>query len=318
MNEKKPLFTIKNLLRVVTALILLFVFCPSFMVSCSGQKIGVSAIHAAVGYTYQGERASDPYPVLFFCLILPAVIMVFLFVKLQREYYNVVMILSLAAIDFIIQIVFYTETKKRAQSSMLGFEVTAVYVLDIICHLVLIFFVSLSLILKVSMEMELKDLLQHDSVKNAVGKVASAAGGVVESVSKASSGNTPKQDRIGFCQKCGAPIAFGDMFCTSCGTKVPESLIQEAEEARRKAAEEEAQRRAAEEEAQRKAAEEEARRKAAEEDAHRRAAEEAQSRTVEEATPQNTKGTGIRFCTNCGGTITSDSLFCPMCGKKVQ
>ena len=46
-----------------------------------------------------------------------------------------------------------------------------------------------------------------------------------------------KEDIIGYCAKCGKPITYGHKFCISCGTPVPESMIAEAEAAR-KAAEE--------------------------------------------------------------------------------
>jgi uncharacterized paraquat-inducible protein A len=35
----------------------------------------------------------------------------------------------------------------------------------------------------------------------------------------------------------------------------------------------------------------------------------------QESTQQGT--TGSRFCTSCGGTLPSDAVFCPHCGKKI-
>ena len=59
------------------------------------------------------------------------------------------------------------------------------------------------------------------------------AGNVAGNIRK----RTMKEDIIGYCAKCGKPITYGHKFCISCGTPVPESMIAEAEAAR-KAAEE--------------------------------------------------------------------------------
>ena len=48
-----------------------------------------------------------------------------------------------------------------------------------------------------------------------------------------------KANYIGYCAKCGSGIEYGIKFCTSCGTPVPQSMIEEAE-VKRKLVEEQA------------------------------------------------------------------------------
>ena len=143
-------------------------------------------------------------------------------------------------------------------------------------------------------------------MSNAVG---SLAGSVVDNMNQ----KKQKENAIGFCSKCGSPIAYGCRFCTSCGASVPEDMLVEAE-AQKKAAEEAAR---LEAEVRRKAAEEAARLEA---EVQREAAEEA-VRLEAEAQKKAAEETACRmgrFCQNCGARLEPDVFFCQACGTKAE
>ena len=79
-NGKKPVVTVRNIMRTLAMLCIAFVFCPSFLVSCSGQTMEFSTMDLVMGVEKYGQKM-DPYPVLSICLILPAVVLAVLFVK---------------------------------------------------------------------------------------------------------------------------------------------------------------------------------------------------------------------------------------------
>mgnify|MGYP002513695579 CR=1 FL=1 len=74
-------FTVRNVLRALCALCTVFVFCPAFLVSCSGQNIKVSVMTAVGGMSAYGEKVVDPHPIMLVCLLIPVVALVLLFVK---------------------------------------------------------------------------------------------------------------------------------------------------------------------------------------------------------------------------------------------
>lgn len=113
-----------------------------------------------------------------------------------------------------------------------------------------------------------------DTVGHFSNTMSQMAGNVAGNIRK----RTMKEDIIGYCAKCGKPITYGHKFCISCGTPVPESMIAEAEAARKAAEEarraEEAKREA---EAARKAEEAKRKEEARREEAKRIAEEQRKS-----------------------------------------
>lgn len=76
MNEKKAMFTVRNILRSLAMFCIICVFCPSFMVSCSGQNMDVSVMTTVSGVSVYGEKVVDSYPIMLICLVLPAVVLI--------------------------------------------------------------------------------------------------------------------------------------------------------------------------------------------------------------------------------------------------
>lgn len=71
--------TFKNLLRLSALLCMIFVFTPSFLVSCSGQEMGVSALTAIEGVSVYGETIVEPHWWILVCLLIPLAILAILF-----------------------------------------------------------------------------------------------------------------------------------------------------------------------------------------------------------------------------------------------
>ena len=278
MENKQGAFTVKNVLRVLALLVLIFAFCPAFLVSCSGQEVGVSTWTAVAGYgdDYVGQVV-DPHPFMVVLYILPIVILAVLFVKRFAGKTVAEVILGCSVADFILWLIFRGEVKIIASENYANFKVTAWFVLDIIALILMIIFSLLVIANVLQMEANLATVFAGTETKDALNQMSNAVSQFANSVSSSmKKPDQPKQEIIGYCQKCGAPLPYGCKFCTNCGAEIPQSLIDEGEKAHQQAIEEEARRQAEEqarrEEEARRQAEEQARR---EEEARRQATEQA-------------------------------------------
>ena len=314
--KKKSVLTVKNILRALTILGIIFVFCPSFLVSCSGEDVNVSVMTAVGGVEVYGERVVDPNPIMLICLLLPIAVLVLLFIRKFNDRKTAGVILGCTAVDLVIWFIFRTAVKNYAEENYCTFGTTPWFVINVIVMIIVILITAVVAAGKLQLETDLiaavtgkgsQEALDQMSaaVSQMSGAVTKMAGKVVNNIN-----NKPKKENIiGYCAKCGSPIQYGCKFCTSCGTAVPESMIAEAEAARKAAEEAEAARKAAEAEAAKKAAEAEA-----------RAVEEA------EAAPQSAQDTPVSqgnsadqiFCRQCGAKLEQSAKFCQFCGAKVD
>lgn len=339
--KKKPSVTVKNVLRTLTFCCAILFFCPMFMVSCSDSDWGVdtdlmkvSAITAIKGISGMGETLVQPHPILVLCLLLPVAAIILLFIKKFTDKQIATSVCGATAVDLIIWIIFRTTAKKLAEDSQCQFETTGWYVLNIIVMLLILVLTVAVLINQLQLHTDLMTAFSKKDINNAVGqmsdtvghfseKMTHVAGNVADNIRK----KTNKEDIIGYCAKCGKPITYGHKFCFSCGTAVPESMIAEAEAARKA---EEAARKAEEEarkaEEEKKKAEEEARK--AEEKRNAAEAAEKEKKVTEAVKPEETgRNTEEKTseptvnstkCPNCGQEIDADAKFCKFCGCKLK
>lgn len=331
VSEKKSVFTVKNVLRVLSLLCIIFVFCPSFLVSCSGQNVNVSVMTAVGGVSAYGEKVVDPHPIMLICLLLPAAALALLFIKKFADKQTAAIILVCSAIDLVIWLIFRSSVKKFAEESYCSFKTTGWFVINIIALIIMILFAALVAAGMMGIDADLIAIVSGGGTQNVLNQMSSAmnqmsntvtqiAGNVTNNISN----KTSKEDIIGYCAKCGSGIIYGCKFCISCGTAVPESMLAEAEAAKKAAEEAEAARKEAEEKA-RIAAEEAARREA--EEKARIAAEEARRKEAEmQAAAQNVQEQQVlqdnnerpMFCQQCGAKLEPDAMFCVSCGAKVE
>ncbi len=153
--EEKSIFTIKNILKILLLLCIIFAFCPSFLVSCSGQNMNVSVMTAVQGISVDGQEVVEPHPAMLICLILPIAMLVILFIKNLVDRQIVLILSASSIIDFVIWLIFESSAKKMAEEYYCDFEVTIWFILNMIA-LILIALLSLAVILnKIQLNMDL-------------------------------------------------------------------------------------------------------------------------------------------------------------------
>lgn len=296
VGDKKPIFMIKNIVRVFAVLGIIFVFCPSFLVSCSGQEVDVNVMTAVGGVSVYGEKVVDPHPVMLICLLIPAAVLALTVIKKFTEKKTAVIILACAAVDFVIWLIFRASVKKVADENYCDFKTTGWYVVNMIVLLLTMVTALLIFLQKISMDTDLKAFVAGGGHQDALNQMSAAVSQMSSAVTNlagnAISGKRTKdasENTIGFCAKCGSKIEYGCKFCMSCGTPVPESMIAEAEAAKKAA--------------------EEAAKKAAEENARLEAESVGNAQAVQADKPM--------FCQSCGAKLEEDALFCKACGSKI-
>lgn len=243
MNEKKSMFTVRNIVRALSMLCIAFVFCPTFLVSCSGQKMEISAMDIATGISVYGQK-SDSYPALFICLLLPAVVFAVMLMKNIAAKKAALIVLACSGIDAAIWMFVKSAIKEAADQYYCTCETTGWYAANMIALILMILTACLVLIGKVHLDADVSGTGSSAGTKKAWNQMSSAVNQMSSVVTKVAgdvAGNignkVARENAIGFCSKCGSPIAYGNRFCTSCGAPVPENMLKEAEMARMASAE---------------------------------------------------------------------------------
>lgn len=352
MRTSGSIFTVKNILILLSILSIIFIFCPMFSISAFGFdfdhyiNFGIWDLVRGVSVTLFGETEDilDPLPLLIIYLILPIVILILIVRNNGNEKRSILPALILSGVDLACWLILMALINAMIHEKVGAFSrsiYSAWFYLNII---VLIAMVALEVLIfmgKIQLNLDLVSLTNSDRTRATLSQisenVSSMAGSVSEMVKNTASniGNKkPQGEIIGYCMKCGNPLIYGTKFCTKCGTPIPQSLIDEAEtkkakeEAARKKAEEEA-RKQAEEEAKEKAVEE-ARRKA-EEEASRKALEEEEARKLAEAGAAERAAEATKASEADDSAIipqaTADEvsdasgsgrMFCPQCGARIE
>lgn len=135
--EKKS-FTVRMVLKMLALLGIIFVFCPSFLVSCSSQELKISAMDAVTGISVYQQKVSDPYPIMIICLLIPIAILGLLFVKNYADKLVATAILGGAGVDFIIWFIFRSVVKKYADQNYCTFETTMWFYINMIVLIAII------------------------------------------------------------------------------------------------------------------------------------------------------------------------------------
>ena len=237
---KKSLFTVKKVLKAFALICMIVVFCPAFLVSCSGQKMKVSALTAVGGVSMYGEKVVEPHPIMLICFVLPIAIFVLLMLKSYADKKSATFVAACAVIDLIIWIIFRSTVKSIAESNYCSFKTTGWFVINI-CSISLIILLSILVVVKkLQMSSDLLEIIMGGGTQDALGKMSTTMSHISSAVTQLA-GNVAanegikrgKNDNtIGFCAKCGSQIEYGSQFCSSCGIPVPQSMIEEAEAAK--------------------------------------------------------------------------------------
>ena len=169
-NNGKSLFTARQIMRVLSFICIIVVFCPSFLVSCSGQSKGISVMTAVGGLSVYGESIAKPQPLMLICLLLPAVILALLFMKKLPEKQNALIIVICGISDFVIWMIFKAVVKKIAEDHYCEFKTTGWYLLNSLALFFLILFALLILLQKLEMDTDILALLSGGGTEGAMNK----------------------------------------------------------------------------------------------------------------------------------------------------
>lgn len=239
VSEKKSVFTIKKIMRILSLLCIIFVFCPSFLVSCSGQDMKVNVMTAVRGVSMYGDKVVEPHITMIVCLLIPIAVLVLLFIKKFNDKQTAGIILGCVAVDFIVWLIFRSSVKKFAEQNYCKFKTTGWYVINIIVMLLIIALSALVVLNKMAMDTDLTTVFSNPGTQDALNQMSNAVSQMSSTVTQLAgdvatniNNKIQKENAIGFCSKCGAPISKGCKFCSSCGTPVPESMLAESEEAK--------------------------------------------------------------------------------------
>ena len=223
-NQQKGILSIRNLLKILSFLCMIFYFCPSFLVSCGGQKLEVAGSDVTVGLSastgFGSEKISDPHLAVIICLFIPIAIFVISFI-VKRSTGLSIALAVLALVDLITWFVVRSGVKSAAKKNGCGFETTGVFVFTVIFLILILAAGIMGLVMKVNLAAD---------VRYAFSGVAAPSGGV-RSVSHAHARPVGGGQVVGYCENCGSPIHAGKKFCTSCGTPVSEEPVAAPEPA---------------------------------------------------------------------------------------
>ena len=133
MNEKKSIFSMRNIFKMLSLVCIVITFCPTFLVSCYGQKLDVSAMDLVTGISVYGEK-SDPNPGL--CCTspaaLPAVIFGIMFMKSLCARKSALITMVCAGTDTAVWMIVKAAFKNAAEQYYCSFETTGSYTFNMV------------------------------------------------------------------------------------------------------------------------------------------------------------------------------------------
>lgn len=195
--ETKGSISIRKALRALGLLGLIFVFCPSFMVSCSGETVKINAFKALTGVKFMEEKVEgSSHPLIALVLILvPILVIALTCLKNKTDKTVAGYIMVSTVVDLVVWYRFKAVTQKLAEDNLCEFEKTGWYTVSLI-----VMFAILVLAVMVLAGMKKLDNVPVEP-------------GSAEAIE-------PAADASKFCAQCGAKLEKGAAFCGSCGTKV--------------------------------------------------------------------------------------------------
>ncbi len=223
---------VKNVLRVLSLLVIIIFFVPTFLVSCSGQEVELSAYKAMVGVKVYGETVVEPYLVMILLLLLPIAMLAVLFMKKMSKKITKIVLLSMPIVDLILWIIFSANTKAQAAENYCEFKVTAWFVINILCLLLFIILSTLMFIDVMDFETDILSVCTKDGIEELTYQISNKIGLTKTKLSKGT--DAPKDQITGFCTNCGAGIKQGNEFCVKCGVKISsETIISDEKESKK-------------------------------------------------------------------------------------
>jgi len=230
-NNGKSLFTARQIMRVLSFICIIVVFCPSFLVSCSGQSKGISVMTAVGGLSVYGESIAKPQPLMLICLLLPAVILALLFMKKLPEKQNALIIVICGISDFVIWMIFKAVVKKIAEDHYCEFKTTGWYLLNNLALFFLILFAILILLQKLEMDTDILSLLSGGGTKEAMNKMSESLAKISDSLTKSSDSVMKSSDSVMKSSDSGTKVSDSATKSSDSVTKSSDSATKNSEAA---------------------------------------------------------------------------------------
>lgn len=212
---------VKNIVRILALVGMVFFFVPTFLVSCSGQTMKLSVMDCMMGLEVQGEKLTDAHPVCILYLLIPIAIFAIWQLKKQLNEKQMVLIATICSVvDLVMWFILSSQVKAAAEENYCSAKPTIAYWINVILWIVM-------LILDLAMVFGyLSPDGGADDIKDTAGKLAGtaakkaqeASGKIQENVKQQMEQRTANNARI--CPKCGSRIPDENKFCTNCGTLV--------------------------------------------------------------------------------------------------
>ena len=278
-NNGKSLFTARQIMRVLSFICIVVVFCPSFLVSCSGQSKGISVMTAVGGLSVYGETIAKPQPLMLVCLLLPAVILALLFMKKLPEKQNALIIVICGISDFVIWMIFKAVVKKIAEDHYCEFKTTGWYLLNNLALFFLILFAILILLQKLEMDTDILSLLSGGGTKEAMNKMSESLAKISDSLTKSSDSVMKSSDSV---MKSSDSV----MKSSDSGTKVSDSATKSSDSVTKSS------------------------------DSATKNSEAANDLTEKAGSHAEEIEEKPKFCQECGKPLDPDAAFCKYCGTK--
>ena len=230
-NNGKSLFTARQIMRVLSFICIVVVFCPSFLVSCSGQSKGISVMTAVGGLSVYGESIAKPQPLMLICLLLPAVILALLFMKKLPEKQNALIIVICGISDFVIWMIFKAVVKKIAEDHYCEFKTTGWYLLNSLALFFLILFALLILLQKLEMDTDILALLSGGGTERAMNKMSESLAKISDSLTKSSDSVMKSSDSVMKSSDSGTKVSDSATKSSDSVTKSSDSATKNSEAA---------------------------------------------------------------------------------------
>ena len=249
---------VKNISRLLSILLMVFFFVPSFMVSCAGYgNIKISAFKAMTGIKIEGESVTDPKVICIIMLLLPiAMLALWCLKSVLKDKIAAIASGSCAVVDFIFWIALCVGVNKEATDNYCTAKVTAGFIFNILFILAI---VVLDLLIIINVLQAEKPLIRQKMMngyqgmpqQNMYGNVPPQQGQFQGQPMPPQQGQfqgqpmppqqqgqfqgqpmppqqgqfqsqpvQPQQPVQPVCSKCGAPLVAGNKFCTKCGNPV--------------------------------------------------------------------------------------------------
>ena len=137
-KKNKSAFKVSRVIRILLLMCMIFVFCPMFFVSCSGQTVDVSVMTAVKGIKVYGENIIRPQPIMLITLLIPLAVIFVSFSKKFTPSKAATCSMICMIVDFIVWLIFKSAAVRIAKENMCMFEISAWFYLNMSVIILLI------------------------------------------------------------------------------------------------------------------------------------------------------------------------------------